>query len=107
MFRDEVGKYISLGIAEGITDNGDVVSDALDGITNDSIYSVGTTIDADVNGGISSNSALDVVVNLLGQLVSGQAQGHVLSVNGRQFALATAGDMDYALGQLSRKESRR
>ena len=45
--RDQVGKYIAEGIAEGITENEDSVNAAMRGLVDD----ISTPIDFDINSG--------------------------------------------------------
>lgn len=106
VFRDEVGYNIMRGLAEGITSNTDLYDNAVnDAIgTFDNEYQLGLSASTPVN---SQENALGQVINLLGQLLNATNRDSYLVVNGRQFAMATASDIDYALGVMNKKGGRK
>lgn len=102
--RDLVGKNVAYGIGEGLQDaKNDVLSDA-----NDVSEGISRTLNQSYNLGETSSYATDGddVPSLLKQLVQSSEKEYKFVVNGREFALATAQDINDSLGMLQRREAR-
>lgn len=110
--RDMVGANIMLGITEGMEDNTDLVDGALADITastsgelaQELAYNNATGIEA-IND--AENTTLGAILNVLNNISKASEKEYYFSINGREFALATASEMNIALGRLERKENRR
>ena len=107
VFRDEVGYNIMRGLADGITGNQDLYDDALGNTLYDGLASDMTVNANGVATSAQNNTALETVIGLLGTIADEDNKDYYFSINGRQFALATAGDINNAIGQLQKKEARK
>lgn len=97
LFRDQIGKYIPEGIAIGIEQNENSVSDALENVTDTSIAKT-KLLDSNISpiSTNSSESGLATVIQLL-QIIANKDFTSILEINGYKFATALAPDMDRAL----------
>lgn len=103
VFRDEVGKNIGLGVAEGILDSTDAVGDAM-GVLGDSALN-GLSFERDLQGrnvqmyetkqATTDAGLMAKLDRILGAIEAGQ----VLAIDGKLLVGGTANQYDNALGQ--------
>lgn len=110
VFETQVGKMISLGLAEGVENNLKPVEDAMDSLNAETLGMINRDFSVNRNVALtnetSQNSLLSEVLELLAKIEEKTEKQISLSVNGRQLAYGIAGDMNVALNQISRNESR-
>ena len=97
VMRDQVGKYVSLGMAVGMTKNMDAVSDASNQLRDSALVTVPAVNAANFNASLKQLNSKLSASSLNDQLNVNYTQGMVfethVDLNGREIALATADDM--------------
>lgn len=81
VMRDEVGKYVSLGFAEGIMDNLNPVENAMNEMENLALRDMQSSIAYDVNGSSSLDSGFSNSINLTASLRLGNENYKVFVEN--------------------------
>lgn len=107
VFRDEVGKMLAVGLAEGIEDNANEPIDALSSLSNDLLGEAeelnGLTLERRLNNTFAAPetaSAVEtVVLTRLDSILAAIERGQIITIDGDALVGATANRMDNALGQ--------
>lgn len=91
VFRDEVGKMLTLGMAEGIENNLNPVKSAMNQLTKETVGVIDTNVNISSSNLASiqndNNTALQTIISLLQMLVSKNDNGEiVLNIGNREFA---------------------
>jgi methyl-accepting chemotaxis protein len=105
VFRDEVGMMLGAGLAIGIENSAADVNRAM-GVLNKeiSLDPINASVNTSINGS-SSTGGLDLG-SLVSAITSLANRPITLSINGREFATATSGDMSIALNSLNKSGAR-
>lgn len=82
LFRDEVGQYIGLGLAEGIEDSSRYVSDAMTKLSDASVGMINTDVK------VAQEESEDPALQLLGRIANILERGQTIEINGREFGRA-------------------
>ena len=100
----EIGEYTSEGMAIGIENNEDMVQKASENMVNTAIPTeIKVSENLNING---NNSTMTWAINEMRKMVSELSNRPIqLDVNGREFARATAGDIEQALGEYGNRYS--
>lgn len=100
----EIGEYTSEGMAIGIEQNEDMVQKASENMVNTAIPTeIKVSENLNING---NNSTMTWAINEMRKMVSELSNRPIqLDVNGREFARATAGDIEQALGEYGNRYS--
>jgi phage-related protein len=107
VFRDEVGKMLAVGMAEGIEDNADQPLDAManlsKGILDEAGELNGLTLERRLQHTFAApetvSTAESGMLSKLDKILSAIEKGQVLTIDGSALVGATANRMDSALGQ--------
>jgi phage-related protein len=108
VFRDQVGKMLAAGMAEGIEENADQPLDALNTLANDMTDEVGGVDGMAIERQISHSYRADAaaaamqstdMLSKLDQILEAIKRGQILTINGDTLVGATANAMNSALGQ--------
>lgn len=101
LFRDEVGQFLMLGLAEGITDNTDAVSDAIDDVTMMTTKGFESNLGVNAALGVSTDAeatgGLNQLVGLVAEL-SDKIERLRLYLDSGELVGGITTDMDNALG---------
>lgn len=97
VMRDQVGKYVSLGMAVGMTDNLNSVANAANKLRDSALVTVPAVNASNFNASLKQLNSKLSSSSLNDQLNVNYTQGMVfethVDLNGREIALATADDM--------------
>lgn len=111
VFDEEVGKMLSLGLANGIEDNLKPVQNAMKTLEDETLGSIDTELSVSMNASSSfENQKTNILMQILEQLINIDSKTDKefnIFVNGRQLSFALASDMNIALNDIQRKGSRR
>jgi phage-related minor tail protein len=107
VFRDQIGKNLALGMAEGIEDNADAPLDAMAAMNSDLLNEAeslnGLTLERQLQHSFGSSSAAAQAENsLLGKLdkiLTAIEKGQILTIDGEALIGATVDRFDNKLGQ--------
>ena len=107
VFKNEVGKMLAIGLAEGVEDNADDPIKAMQDLSEDMLDEAesmnGLTLERRLQHtfGVpdSVSAAESGMLNKLDKILSAIERGQVLTIDGSALVGATAGHMDSALGQ--------
>lgn len=108
VFKDEVGKMLAVGMADGIEDNSDAPLDAMSHLSNDLLNEAqgldGLAIERQINHSYRAEAAAAAMqsTDMLGkldQILEAIKRGQILTINGDTLVGATANAMNSALGQ--------
>ena len=108
VFRDQVGKMLAVGMAEGIEENADQPLDALSALSTDMVDEVrgvdGLAVERQINHSYSAeamaaSSQSASMLSKLDQILKAIEHGQILTINGDALVGATANAMNNALGQ--------
>lgn len=108
VFRDQVGKMLAAGMAEGIEENADQPLNALNTLANDMTDEVGgvdgLAIERQINHSYRADAAAAAMqstdmLSKLDQILEAIKRGQILTINGEALVGATANAMNSALGQ--------
>lgn len=106
VFKNEVGKMLAVGLAEGIEDNADQPLKAMQSLSGDLLGEAGEinglTFDRRVQhtfGATEPSVAETGVLGKLDKILRAIERGQVITLNGDTLVGATVGAMDSALGQ--------
>ena len=107
VFKNEIGKMLSVGLAEGIEDNADQPLKAMANLSNDLLGEAdamnGLTLERRVQHAFSApETATAAETGILGKLdkiLQAIEQGQVITINGDTLVGATVNSMNSALGQ--------
>lgn len=107
VFRDEIGKMLALGLAEGIEENADDPLKAMESLSDDLVNEAdslnGLTLSRRLEntfGELSGPSAAESgMLEALNRILSAIERGQILTIDGKSFVGATAELIDSSLGQ--------
>ena len=106
VFKNEVGKMLAVGLAEGIEDNANQPLKAMQSLSSDLMGEAGEinglTFDRRVQhtfGATEPSVAETGVLGKLDKILRAIERGQILTINGDTLVGATVGSMDSALGQ--------
>lgn len=91
VMSDQVGKYLSMGVAEGITDNLNYVQKAMNDLGNETLGSIDTNYDFNYTQQMSfnnDNSTLTKILNLLYIIANKDEKDISIDLNGRELGRA-------------------
>lgn len=107
VFRDEVGKMLALGLADGIEDNADDPIKAMESLSSDLIgeadslngLTLSRRLEHTFGGAATPSAAESGMLDKLDRIISAIEHGQVLTIDGKSFIGATADLIDSTLGQ--------
>ena len=95
VMRDEVGKFISMGLADGILKGEDAVTSAMNQLGNDALAQM-TGIDSELSKGISTSVAANAMLTS-DEDSARVVQNNVFNVNDNFDLLRISSDLGYAV----------
>lgn len=111
VFDTEVGKMITMGLANGIENNLQPVTDAMQSLNDETIGLMNSDFNAASNLGTNRGTTVDgTLAKILEALLSIDAKSDknfVLTFNARQLAYSLGADMNVVLNRLNQEEQRR
>lgn len=111
VFETQVGKMISLGLAEGIEGNLKPVTNAMSALSNETLGMMNDDFNISRNSIVSyesqSNSVFKKMLDVLSSIESKTEKEFAFAINGRKLAYALGSDMNIVLNKLNNNESRR
>ena len=112
VFNLEVGKMLSLGLAEGIEDHLKPVRNAMRTLEDETIGAINTdmSLSASANVGSFETQKSDILLQILQYIMNIDSKiekEFPIYINGRKLSFALASDMNIALNDLQRKGNRR
>lgn len=111
LFADKIGQWIPAGIAMGIDNNADTITDAMDDISNLATGTLTSEMVLAANAqaaqiGVPSQGAGNTLEASLLTIIELLRAGKVININGERMAAALAYDMDAALGDVAVRKGR-
>ena len=105
VFRDQVGKMLGLGLAEGIEESADAPARAMaalsDGVLDEAAEFNGLTLERQMQHTFAAPETAGAEAGLLSKLdkiLDAIERGHIIAIDGDTWVGATADKMDRALG---------
>lgn len=113
LFNEEIGRMLSLGLAQGIEDNLKPVQNAMQSLEDQTVGAIDTDLALSTSAsafGSFENEKSDILTKILEYLVKideKTLKEMPVYVDGRRLSYALAGNMDIALNDIQRKGKRK